>query len=601
MRKAAAIFLLLSSVIAVTLWGLRGVRAELVQPFDRHAAGFAGSTACASCHQDHHASWRRTYHRTMTQEASAQSVQGRFDGQVVTAWGQSIRPAQHDGKYWFQYLDARGGMISEVEIQRTVGSHRYQQYLTQVVDSGDNYIRLHLLWHNEDRRWVHLNGAFLHSDAQRFDAPIATWNHNCIFCHNTGPRPNIRNYEDLVARIGAGEPLNFLEAARYESEVAELGIACETCHGPGAEHAARNRNPLRRYALHLSGLSDPTIVHPARLDQSRQTYVCAQCHAQRLPVRLDLTETWLSSGPTFRAGDDLYQHVRPVTQQELGPPSNPDLYRLRFWNDATPRLSAYEFQGLAQSQCYLKSDITCLNCHDAHGGDPAGMMREGARGNAPCLTCHQPLAANLSAHTRHMPESAGSLCVNCHMPRMVYGVMDIHRSHRIEVPAPQQNARDQRPGACTGCHLDRSAVWAQNQIAAAGLPDDGVAENLRQLFGGDAVQRAVAAQLAGRQDSALSFEQRRSLIPLLLLAMEDGYPAVRRFAWKSLSAIAADTALQWPELGAFDFTGEPGARAAVISQLRRRASSLNLPPPDQALIAQLRLEAASRPAVNIGE
>lgn len=59
-------------------WGIQEVPSR-----DRNA--FVGSNTCLSCHADHHASWKRTYHRTMTQEASPQSVQGHFDGLVVHA------------------------------------------------------------------------------------------------------------------------------------------------------------------------------------------------------------------------------------------------------------------------------------------------------------------------------------------------------------------------------------------------------------------------------------------------------------------------------------------------------------------------------------
>src|SRR5262245_18127407 len=32
------------------------------------------SEACARCHADHHASWRQTFHRTMTRDASAETI-----------------------------------------------------------------------------------------------------------------------------------------------------------------------------------------------------------------------------------------------------------------------------------------------------------------------------------------------------------------------------------------------------------------------------------------------------------------------------------------------------------------------------------------------
>lgn len=612
----AAVGLAATAIAAAWSWQA-AVRAELAAPFDRHGAGYAGSNTCRSCHQDHYASWHRTHHRTMTQEATAASVQGRFDGQVVEYWGVPVRPVTRDGRYYFDYLSAdRNQVLASAEVLRTVGSHRYQQYLTQLPETGGTFHRLQLLWHNGDQRWVHVNGAFLRDDDQHFSGHVTTWNNNCIFCHNTGPQPNAINFDVLVERMARGESLNFLAELRYESQVAELGIACESCHGPGAEHARRNRDFLRRYWLHLGDGADPTIVNPSRLDAARAAEVCGQCHAQRVPARTQMVEDWLRTGPTYRPGDELRAHVRPVSAAEPGPDSNPDLYRKRFWSDGTPRLSAYELQGLEQSACFRSGELSCLNCHDAHGGDVNGMMRDDGRSNAPCLACHGTLGADLPAHTRHAAESSGSLCVNCHMPKLVYGVMEIHRSHRIENPAPLAQARAQRPDACTGCHLDRSAAWAAGEIAGwtgASRPapaSDAAPEHLRQLLGGDPVQRAVAARLAGRADSALDTAGRLALVPALLLAMEDDYPAVRRFAQHSARAIAQDARADGlaRALEAFDFIAPPAPRATALAAAReawtRHLDTTGLAPaaPDPALLAVLRAEAARRSAdINIGE
>src|SRR6266508_3561559 len=47
-------------------------------------AGYAGSQACRSCHEDQFASWHRSYHRTMTQFATADSVQADFRNVALT-------------------------------------------------------------------------------------------------------------------------------------------------------------------------------------------------------------------------------------------------------------------------------------------------------------------------------------------------------------------------------------------------------------------------------------------------------------------------------------------------------------------------------------
>ncbi|MEE8524729.1 MAG: hypothetical protein V3T72_12415, partial [Thermoanaerobaculia bacterium] len=161
----------------------------------------------------------------------------------------------------------------------------------------------------------------------------------------------------------------------YSSRVAELGIACATCHGPGGEHAKRNRNPFRRYLLHLGDRDDPTIVHPAKLSPERSAEICGQCHGQRIPKTLEQVPQWIHDGPTYRAGDDLDDHVRPVWKDtQPFPGAASDVFALRFWADGTPRLTAYEYQGLLQSPCFEKGGLTCISCHTMHGGDVEGQL-----------------------------------------------------------------------------------------------------------------------------------------------------------------------------------------------------------------------------------
>src|SRR5690606_19805550 len=188
LSKTAGAAALLALAALLVYAGVRIIseRSALNRPFDNAATAFTGSDACEGCHADRHGSWYGTFHRTMTQEASPASVQGRFDGQSLDYWGLRVRPVEEDGRYFFEYANPETGQtLARMEIERTVGSHRYQQYLTRLPEDG-TYVRLHYLWHNADQRWVHMNAAFLGPDEQGFDDQVAIWNQNCIFCHNTG-------------------------------------------------------------------------------------------------------------------------------------------------------------------------------------------------------------------------------------------------------------------------------------------------------------------------------------------------------------------------------------------------------------------------------
>ena len=623
--------------LGLWLWPIADVRASLDGRSEIPAHGYVGSTTCKSCHQDHYRTWHDTYHRTMTQEATPKSVEGAFDGRVVTAWGGRIRPVHDAQGFAFEYLNEDGTVHHRYPVVRTVGSHRYQQYLTQVPgDASGQYRRLQMLWHNEDKRWVHMNGVFLYDDHQPFNQQVTTWNSNCIFCHNTGPEPGVTDYDEVLDHLAQGHPGSLTQLAHYDSKVAELGIACEACHGPGETHASLNRNPVRRYWLALSGRADPSIVNPRRLEPHRAAEICGQCHGQRQPVNEALTQTWLTTGPTFRPGERLADHVRLVWPEEPGPPGKPDLYRSRFWGDRTPRLSAYEMQGLSESKCYTEGKATCRTCHEAHGGDVNAMMRPEAKTNATCLSCHKNLAANVPEHTHHATASSGSLCVNCHMPELVYGVMETHRSHRIEIPDVRADRAAGRPDACTQCHLDQTSDWAARALdtwgtrggmargdnahpalaasetltpLASPLPSsvetaDPAPEFWHQLLGGDTVQRAIAARTAGHAGRPLTRDSARRSLGALLAAMDDQYPAVRRFAWKSATTMATPAQVDLgPGFAAYDFTGDPLAREAIRVEAVRRLTATGIDGLPQApQVAAWRQAGIARGGqINIGE
>ncbi|NBB93237.1 MAG: hypothetical protein GVY32_08725 [Gammaproteobacteria bacterium] len=575
-------------LVAAAAWGLMLARAGLQDPFDAERARYVGSETCMSCHGDRHESWYSTYHRTMTQRADAESVQGRFDGRNLDYWGWRVRPVREGDRFFFEYRDPDDdALLSRLEIQRTVGSHRYQQYLARLPDEG-TFVRLHYLWHNDDERWIHMNAAFLGPDDMPFDQHAAIWNQNCIFCHNTGPVPNISNYEALQARAGRGEAVDVGRDTRFDSSVAELGIACESCHGPGGTHAARADAFATRTAMRLWPGRDNSIVNPVRLGHERGSQVCGQCHAQRTPAEPERIVEWMRDGPSYRPGDDLHEHVAPIWRDTNAPvDGREDLFRARFWDDGTPRLTAYEYQGLLQSACHDEGELSCMDCHSMHAGDPAGQLTDRNRGNAPCLRCHQALRDEtaLAGHTRHPADSPASVCYECHMPRIVYGVMDIHRSHRIEVPDAARDAANGRPNACLNCHLDAGAEWAAERLgewpgaAPAGATarsdelDAGIAQ-LAAVVAGDPVQKAVAAWHASYRRGAGSASQRAWMLPYLMLAMEDVYPAVRRFARRSAMRIVSEWSADWQAgalqdaLEAWDFMASAEDRGPGLMRIR---------------------------------
>jgi predicted CXXCH cytochrome family protein len=564
-------------------------RAEAARPLFARDQDYVGASACRACHPDRYASWRRTFHSSMTQLPDERTVRGRFDGQAVTLFGATATPYQRDGKFFFQ-LPATGGQgPREAEVALCVGSRRYQQYFERTDGpDGTVYRRLPLLWHMGEARWLHINGVFLEPDDEDNWSPRpAVWNVNCVFCHNTGIAPGLKPVGDNGDK-------------RFDTHVADVGIACESCHGPGRDHVALYSSPLARYRAELASAGARAVVDPLRVGQAESAALCGQCHAQRLPDPMEKLWTFLDTGPTFRPGGLLAGHVRPLARDlPVPPPGDADMFKQRFWSDGTARLTAYEYVGLMQSPCFRGGQFSCTSCHTMHAGDAAGQIAPDRIGDRACTQCHAAIARDIGAHTHHAPASSGSRCVECHMPRIVYGVLEIHPSHRVEVPDVARDVEGGRPNACTLCHSDRDAAWAADRMRdfwgaryrRPGARPDGAPldapEALVSAHAGDPLQRAVYVTALGRADSAVPAAARGFMLANALVGLGDGYGAVRFLARRSARALAKelDRSLEpgiSDDLTAYDVQAARAARDPALQALLQRfaaAAHARLPPP----------------------
>ncbi len=522
-------------------------------------AGYVPSGTCRACHPDHYASWARTFHGRMTREAGPETVLGDFERRNTISYeGIEARMGFADGGYAVTFRFADGKSRTE-RIVRTIGSRRLQQYL---IHANGRFLRIPVAWDRLRGRWVHLNGSFFEPDGTDPFRHFSVWDGNCVFCHNVKAQPK----RDSTT-------------GRFATEVAELGIACGACHGRLGPHADRALSPFTRTAWRLVSSLDRDAVDPASLAQDRSVMVCGHCHGQRIPEPEDRIAEIMSRGDPFDAGEDLSAFYRPISRETtVGTVS----FAARFWGDGSPRLTAYEYQGLLRSACFTRGAgtgrLTCLTCHSMHDGDPRGMIRQENRSDAPCLGCHARYATSsaLRAHTGHEPASRGSRCYACHMPRVVYGVMSVHRTHQISIPDPRLTAEEAVPNACSQCHADRSLAWALDAsrrlwparfgASAALSPRFDVPEGPRELFAGDAVMRALAAEtLGGGVASVVDPAWAR---PFLLAAFEiESYPVVRMFVADSLASGGTD--LPKP-----DPLADPAARATALAPwLARQATA----------------------------
>lgn len=595
MRALLPWILIAAALLGLGLPVLRARQTELSRVRSLQHSPYVSSTQCRQCHPQQYASWHRTYHRSMTREADAHSVLGAFDGRSLDYLGISARMQRAaDGRYEMLFRPTDSRVETRVRVERTVGSHRYQQYLAR---DGDLYFRLPIAWDVSAQRFIHMNSAFLTPDPALtpdavvsnvdYNRHVTRWNDNCVFCHNVRPSPGLAP-----------------EGGRFDTQVAELGVACEACHGPGAEHVARNRAPLRRYLLHLGDAPDPSIRNPRRMPAERSIEVCGRCHGQRITSDIDRFQR---DGDPFIPGEELGHYSRPLAR-ETRQNGQEGLFRPRFWPDGSARLTAYELQGQLQSPCRQSEHFSCESCHAMHEGDPAGQLRPGARGDGACTGCHTQLSTPLAAasHSGHRVGSAGSACRNCHMPDIVYGLVSVHLSHRIEVPDVARDHAASRPDACTLCHVDRTRSWAARASHTSVPAQDaaeraGLSEVAYRLLAGDPIERAIAAHALGKPEAqhAASYRaQRLGLLQSTLL--DDPYPAVRAIAQRSLSAMLAPDSEARRLAAAYDPTARRSERQRQVGALLAAVPAEQIHIPSTQVMHALRSQ-ADAVAIEIGE
>jgi Cytochrome c7 and related cytochrome c/Cytochrome c554 and c-prime len=550
-------------------------------PLQVAAPGDTTSTACRACHPEQYETWHASYHRTMTQTAKPETALGDFGDARVEYGGARYRLFERDGDLFGAIEGARS---TTLRLYQTTGSHHMQIYW-YATGEGRMLESFPLVWLREQQRWIPRAAAFVMPPSDE-PAQSSTWNYTCIGCHTTHPSPRIALYGQ----------------AHADSHVTELGIACEACHGGGADHAEANRSPLRRYQEHWREDPDATVVNPARLPHVRSAQVCGQCHSVRTFYSAEQASEWADRGPRFRPGEDLEAAVsilskatlsRPFTQQIME--EYPDFVRGSFWDDGIVRVAGREYNALLESGCFQRGELACVSCHTMHQapGDPRSraewaddQLAPGMQTDRACTQCHERFAVEATAteHAHHEPGSSGSECQNCHMPHTTYGLLKAVRSHEIGSPRViAAGPGSARPNACNLCHLDRPLAWSAEHLARwyghavpALAPDDRqVAAGVRWALAGDAGARALTAWALGwgpaQQASGTGWS-----VPYLIELMDDPYDAVRMIAARSLTRVPGF------ERAEFDPLARPERRAAAAQALHARWAELPEAPADRS-------------------
>ena len=534
---------------------------------------YTSSKTCRACHPGEYDSWHNSYHRTMTQLAKPEAVLAKWHGTKLPHSGSQLKLEKKKNEYWVTTIGDDGTKESKQRITMTTGSHHLQVYW--IGDKNGNLQHpFPFGWLIADQKWSPVEDTFLRDPES--DPPNAKWNAVCIECHAVAGKPRI-----LTSNKGI---------RTTKTEVAELGISCEACHGPAQEHIKYYQNPFNRYKTKDAKKVAIGIINPddKKIDHKRSSQVCGQCHSyQFTPNKMDR----YNNGPRFTPGGQLNASsntvvVKPSSFTNDSINSKADLKKFiskhghphpgkewlkdRFWPDGMVRVTGREYNGLLDTACFQKGKMSCLSCHSMHDyHDRNDQLAPQMDSNEACFKCHENLRDNLTSHTNHAADSTGSSCYNCHMPHTTYGLLNAIRSHQIDSPKVSTQLKTGRVNACNLCHINKSLKWtSENLIKWYGHEpvelsedDKSISSILKMLLMGDAGQRVIAAWHMGwkpaREISGNDWQP-----GWLFRSMNDPYSAVRYIAHK---ALIIDPRLNKIE---FDYTGPLTKRTEQIQNAK---------------------------------
>ncbi|MCE9634335.1 MAG: ammonia-forming cytochrome c nitrite reductase subunit c552 [Planctomycetes bacterium] len=399
-------------------------------PAPPQRAAFVGSKVCAECHADRHATWVRTGHAYSLRPTSADVVVAAFDGVPIEHAKFRATPYRDAaGAYKLRVERKDGTGTTEFPVDRAIGRSLQQAFLT-TSPKGD-WELLHLTWNLRESRWqlTHEVLAEISGDPTRYDdfhPENHGFNHGCAGCHATDFDPGYNESTDT-----------------YATTLLEGSVACESCHGPGSAHVARQRKGLVPGAAYET--PDRLIQPREDLDPDGVQALCGRCHDNHW---------WRFALPSDPR----------VGPRDVAVSQNSDGFG--FFADGRFSGLSYDSTVLEESRCRIGGAsipgrrITCISCHDLHGGRKRAMRFDAPDDDAQCTQCHTSIAAAPAAHSHHKDVR----CVDCHMPRLLGGLTSEQRDHSIQSPEPAVTelvGAENSPNACNACHRDKSPTWAR--------------------------------------------------------------------------------------------------------------------------------------------
>lgn len=424
---------------------------------------YAGSENCKSCHEKQHGEWANTWHAKMERWPSPAIVVGDFDNRTIQFKNLRVRNKEgkeeainptalafrQGDKFFFTLIDKDEAVNNQTwEIGKVLGGNWDQGY--EVKFGADNFIPAPLRWSVGQKDWI--IGGFNPQDwfvadgtpdGRPFKPEEMPMNRvaeaKCNGCHTTGFK-FAKNDKGIWKMHAHGK--------------GEIGIACESCHGPGARHVEEANAANTAGVKLLAGKT--AIINPLTdLNAEQSTQVCTQCHVRGTHKE----QTDLSFPAGFLPGDmDLTTRFRLWSFSG----TNNKAESAFFWSNDWAARNRQLHQDFTKSGHYSKAGMSCVTCHTLHGhGEPYQLRQKPAE---MCVDCHRAdgraKRPNTEMYAGSDMQEAGVLCIDCHMARIgsrsratsKSGHQWDTSSHVFKVPTPQMEKNLGIRSACNACH-----------------------------------------------------------------------------------------------------------------------------------------------------
>mgnify|MGYP006109570337 CR=1 FL=1 len=406
---------------------------------------FIGSKACQNCHPDQFSTWQQSTHGNAGGKPNKRRVLAPFDGTRINLQNGWFIPYSENGRFFFRAQE-NGFPERKYEVIGVVGGgHIYgggtQTYFGLFPDGTMRLLPFDYqpssnTWFfetNDQSGWVPVSKALSFRKSSEWPPSrtlgVMAEKQNCQQCHGSQIRTAFSS-----------------DKGKYISSYTDLSINCESCHGPGKEHA----NLMQYGKSIIQGYTG--IKSLKTLSKQESVEVCAQCHALKDMIK-----------PGYSPGKDFQDYFSTKFAMLGGNPFYPD-----------GRIKAFGYQqNHVFSDCFINGSMTCVDCHNPHSNEYQDVNRIPLKGkfdNGQCTSCHMAKASNIVEHTFHKQESEGSLCTSCHMPftqhKAVGKTIKFARAdHTISIPRPLVDQALNINNACQQCHAEMSLAEVSKQMS----------------------------------------------------------------------------------------------------------------------------------------